>query len=47
MSFKYKLYPNDHDNIDHQINVACFIYNHCIALKKTILSKIQNVTKQK
>ena len=33
-SFKYKLYPNDHSNIDHQINVACFIYNHCIALKK-------------
>ena len=33
-SFKYKLYPCDHNNIDHQINVACFIYNHCIALKK-------------
>ena len=33
-SFKYKLYPCDHSNIDHQINVACFIYNHCIALKK-------------
>ena len=33
-SFKYKLYPCDHSNIDRQINVACFIYNHCIALKK-------------
>jgi len=34
ISFKYKLYPNDHTNIDHQINVACFIYNHCIDLRK-------------
>ena len=34
ISLKYKLYPTDHSNIDHQINVACYIYNHCIALKK-------------
>jgi putative transposase len=33
-SLKYKLYNNDHNNIDHQIDVACFIYNHCIALNK-------------
>ena len=39
MAFKYKLYPNDHTNIDHQINVACFIYNHCIILKRRFYRK--------
>lgn len=28
------MYPTDHSNLDHKINVACFVYNHCIALKK-------------
>ena len=40
-SFKYKLYPTDHNNIDHQINVACFVYNHCIALKKIYYRKFK------
>ena len=34
IAFKYKLYPTDNNTLDHQINIACFIYNHCIALKK-------------
>jgi len=33
-SFKYKMYQTDQSNIDHQINVARVVYNHCISLKK-------------
>ena len=33
-TFKFKLYSGNSNQIDHHINIACFIYNHCISLKK-------------
>ena len=34
-SFKYKLYHSENNIcLNTQVNIACYIYNHCIALKK-------------
>jgi len=34
-TYKYKLYHSKNDdNLDQQIKIACFIYNHCLQLKK-------------
>ena len=34
-TYKYKLYHSKNDNdLDQQIKICCFIYNHCLQLKK-------------
>ena len=33
-TYKYKLYGLDNGSLNRQINIACYIYNHCIALHK-------------
>lgn len=34
-TFKFKLYNSDKNkHLDQQIKIACYIYNHCLALKK-------------